>query len=58
MAEPEGPQTPPILEGDQDHPSSQAPQALQQPTPNMPHFKPKFSGKPEDAEAHLLRTND
>ena len=26
---------------------------------NLSHFKPKFSGKPEeDAEAHLLRTND
>ena len=44
-----------------------APQALQvpqQPIPQMlplnwSHFKPKFSGKPdEDAEAHLLRTNN
>ena len=25
---------------------------------NWPHFKPDFSGKPGDAEAHLLRTND
>ena len=26
---------------------------------NWSHCKPKFSGKPEeDAEAHLLRTND
>ena len=26
---------------------------------NWSHFKPDFSGKPEeDAEAHLLRTND
>ena len=26
---------------------------------NWSHFKPKFSGKPdEDAEAHLLRTNN
>ena len=26
---------------------------------NWPHFKPEFSGKPyEDAEAHLLCTND
>ena len=25
---------------------------------NWSHFKPEFSGKPEDAEAHLLRTND
>ena len=50
-------------------PAPQAPQApqLQQPTQqvqyipqlNWSHFKPEFSGKPEeDAEAHLLRTND
>ena len=25
---------------------------------NLSYFKPEFSGKPEDAEAHLLRTND
>ena len=25
---------------------------------NWSHFKPDFSGKPEDMEAHLLRTND
>ena len=25
---------------------------------NWSHFKPEFSGKPEDAEAHLLRSND
>ena len=42
----------------------EAPQALQHPAPHMPlfnwsHFKPKFSGKPdEDTEGHLLRTND
>ena len=24
----------------------------------MLHFKPEFSGKPEDAETHLLRMND
>ena len=41
-----------------------APQALQQPAQplvhlNWSHFKPEFSGKPdEDAEAHLLHTND
>ena len=30
-----------------------------QPVLNWSHFKPEFSGKPEDdAEAHLLRTND
>ena len=39
-------------------------QVLQQPILHMPslnwsHFKPEFSGKPyENAEAHLLRTND
>ena len=45
----------------------QTPQALQQlaqqpqhiPQLNWSHFKPEFSGKPEeDAEAHLLRMND
>ena len=41
----------------------QEPQALQQPVPhvlqlNWSHFKPEFSGKPEDEEAHLLRTNN
>ena len=55
-----GPQAP-------DAPAPPAPQALQQPiqqVPQMPHldwsyFKPEFSEKPqEDAEAHLLRTND
>ena len=25
---------------------------------NWSHFKPEFSGKPEDAEAHLLRTSN
>ena len=25
---------------------------------NWSYFKPEFAGKPEDAEAHLLRTND
>ena len=30
-----------------------------QPQLNWSYFKPEFSGKPEeDAEAHLLRTND
>ena len=49
------------------YPALQAPQALQQPIQQAPHvlqlywshFKPEFSGKPgEDAEVHLLRTND
>ena len=46
-------------------PADQAvPQAPQQPGQqlvhlNWPYFKPEFSGKPdEDAEAHLLHTND
>ena len=40
-----------------------APEALHLPAPHVPllnwsHFKPVYSGKPdEDAEAHLLRTN-
>ena len=46
-------------------PAPPLPQALQQPVQqvqqmphlNWPYFKPKFSGKPEDVEAHLLRTN-
>ena len=42
----------------------QAPEALHLPALHIPpsnwsHFKPKYSSKPdEDAEAHLLRTND
>ena len=64
MVKPEGPQAPPIPEVAQDCLAPQGPQTLQQPIPHMPplnwsHFKPKFSGKPdEDAEAHLLRTNN
>ena len=31
----------------------------QRPQLNWSHFKPKYTGKPDqDAEAHLLRTND
>ena len=52
-----------------DIPVPPAPQVLRQPTQptqqsqqvvhlNWSHFKPEFSGKPEDAEAHPLRTND
>ena len=42
----------------------QAPEVPQLPAPHIPplnwsHFKPKYSGKPdEDVEAHLLRRND
>ena len=47
-----------------DLPEPQAPQQPVQPTQqlvhlNWSHFKPEFSGKPdEDAKAHLLCTND
>ena len=52
-----GPQAPLIPKAPQE------PQALQKPAPHIPqlnwsHFKPEFSRKLEDAEAHLLRTND
>ena len=40
-------------------PPAQPIQPAQMPQLNWSHFKPEFSGKPdEDAEAHLLRTND
>ena len=42
-------------------PNLMLPQALpaQMPQLNWSYFKPEFSGKPEEnAEAHLLRTND
>ena len=64
---PPAPQNPPPLQNPQIPlitNAPQVPQALQQPTPQVPllnwsHFKPEFSRKPdEDAEAHLLRTND
>ena len=56
--------TPPPLQAQQ---GQQAPQQqtqhIQQPQQqlvhiNWSHLKPEFSGKPEDAEAHLLHTND
>ena len=53
----EGPEEP-------DQPNNLNPLPENPPTPmannqlNWSHFKPDFSGKPEDAEAHLLRTND
>ena len=54
-----GPQAPVV-------PAPQALQAPQQcsqqaqhiPQLNWSHFKPEFSGKPEDTEAHLLRRYD
>ena len=57
-ARPAAPQVPQIPQ------QPAAPKAQQQPVPQMVHlkwsnFKPEFSGKPdEDAEAHLLWTND
>ena len=40
-------------------PCQPAPQIIHQQIVNWSHFKPKFTGKPEeDAEAHLLHTND
>ena len=75
MADKEGPQAPapqgaPDPPALQDPPSTQnpnapqAPEAPHPPAPYMPplnwsHFKPEYSGKPdEDAEAHFLGTND
>ena len=43
----------------QEHPTPPAQQEQQIIHLNWSHFKPEFSGKPEeDAEAHLLYTND
>ena len=59
---PQKPPLPPVLQ-DPSCASSTASTA-QQPIPHMPplnwsHFKPQFSGKPdEDAKAHLHGTND
>ena len=45
---PQGPQQPLAI-----------PQNVQQPVLNWSHFRPEFAGRPEeDAEAHLLGTND
>ena len=47
----------PACGGGQQPPPPVVPQ--QQMCMNWSHFKPEFSGKPdEDVEAHLLRTND
>ena len=67
--EPEGPQQPvsiPMGEAEQpQEPNNPNPLPEQPPIPmannqlNWSHFKPDFSGKPEeDAEVHLLRTTD
>ena len=40
-------------------PTLAGPQIIHQPALNLSHFKPEFAGRPEeDAEAHLLCTND
>ena len=61
------PPSPPVLEqagqqGQQqhwEHPAPPTQQGKQIVHSNWSHFKPEFSGKPdEDAEAHLLHTND
>ena len=40
-------------------PAPAAPQAIHQQVLNWSHFKTEFAGRPdEDAEAHLLHTND
>ena len=58
---PQNPQLPPVPQVSH---VLQVLQELQQPIPHMPplnssHFKPQFSGKPdENAKAHLLRTNN
>ena len=40
-------------------PAPAAPQLAHQPALNCSHFRPELAGKPEeDAEAHLLCTND
>ena len=51
---PKAPQVPQA----QQAPQYPAQQVQHMPQLNWSHFKPKISGKPEDAEAHLLRTND
>ena len=64
-------QQPPVVPAAPPAPPVQLPAQQNQPVPiaqpgkpappvlNWSHFNPEFSGKPEDdAEAHLLRTND
>ena len=50
---------PPPQPTPQPTPQPVPPQPGQQVPMNWSHFKPEYSGKPEeDVEAHLLRTND
>ena len=52
------PATPPAPPGQPPAPPAQQNQPAQLPL-NWSHFKPEFSGTPEDdAKGHLLRTND
>ena len=64
-------QQPPVVPATPPAPPVQPPAQTYEPVPpakprqqahgvlNWSHFRPEFSGKPEeDAEAHLLRTND
>ena len=49
----------PVPNPHQPFPIQPVPQIIHQQMINWCHFKPEFTGKPEeDAEAHLLRTND
>ena len=61
LQNPPPPQNPnnPIIPNAPQAPETPHPPALHMPPLNWSHFKPEYSGKPdEDAEAHLLRTND
>ena len=54
-----GQQGPAHREGQQPIPQKPPIGPLQQLHMNWSHFKPEFSGKPEeDVEVHLLQTND
>ena len=50
---PPNPQNPPNQPNPMDQPNPPQPQVM-----NWSYFKPEFSGKAEDATAHLLKTND
>ena len=53
------PVVPPVPFAQSIVPLAQPIQPAPMPELNWSHFKPEFTGKPdEDAEAHLLRTND
>ena len=52
LMQPPGPPVQPIV------PPAQPIQLAPMPQLNWSHLKPKFTGKPDDVEAHFLRTND